>query len=149
MPINKEVYPLEVDYSQTFGQMLDSAGFDYINSGITADHFPLTGNSLLLVELVIFQYPSPINTDDVIQDIVSAGYHPAKIEDLLAFAVRYPDEQRRGSPIIGLGSIWKRAESEQVVPVLRGGDNDRNMHLLRINNKWNPSELFAATRMVQ
>lgn len=149
MRIGKEVYPLEIDYSQTFDQMLEAAAFDYINSGITAEHFPFSGSGLQKVELVLFHYPTFMNTDDILRDIESAGYHPARIEDLLSFAIKYPDEQRHGNPIIGLGSIWRRAELEQVVPILRGGDKDRNMHLLRINNKWNPCEFFAATRIVQ
>lgn len=105
------------------------------------------GSSLKRIELVIFRSTiEEINTSGVIQGIEAAGYHPAKIEELLVFATKHPDIQRHGKPIYGFGSVWKRAESEQVVPVLRGGDEDRNMHLLRINNNWNQCDLFAATR---
>lgn len=41
MPTSKEVYPVEVDYSIGFDQILQQAQFDYINSGVTPEHFRL------------------------------------------------------------------------------------------------------------
>lgn len=147
MSVSKETYHVEVDYSKTLEQMIEEAQFDYINSGITSEHFHVNGEGRTVGKMVLFSYPDNRNTEDIIDDIRARGYRPAKIEELVALATKYPTLQQKGNPIIGFGTMWSRAENERVVPVLRGGDQDRNMHLLRINNKWNPSELFAAVKV--
>lgn len=142
----KENYPITVDYTKTLESMIEDAQFDYMNSGINSDHFPVHGEGNQRRELVLFSYPDNKTTGEILDDIQENGYQPAKIEDLVVFATQYPDMQRSGNPIIALGTVWERAEKEHVVPVLRGGDNDRNMHLLRTANKWNSSERFAAIK---
>lgn len=139
-------FEVTVDYSKSLEQMIEEARFDYLNSGITEEHFPKNGTGITKISLRLFQFPTPKSTDEIIEYIQVQGYKPAKIEELVRFATQHPDIQRSGYPVVGLGTIWKRAEKEEVVPVLRGGSDDRNMHLLRTANTWNPSERFAAVR---
>lgn len=142
----EKLYALRVDYSKTLEQMIAEARFDYVNSGISSEHFLINGEGIQekIAEIVLF--PGMMTTAEVVYDIRRRGLLPAGIEDLVAFASEYPDFQRIGNPVIALGTSWKRAEGEEVVPVLRGGEKDRNMHLLRTVNNWNPSERFLALR---
>lgn len=135
-----------VDYSKSLEEMINEAQFDYLNSGISGEHFKVKGEGSVNKAIVLFQFTVPKTTEEIVEFIQAQGYEPSGIEDLIALATEYPDEQKTGYPIIELGTIWKRAEKEEVVAVLRGGNNDRNMHLLRTANKWSPSERFAATK---
>lgn len=137
-------YQIEIDYSKSLDRMILEANFDYLNSQITADHFHIQGVGIQFVNLLLVKIENPSSTVDVLNLIKNLDLAPAKIEQLVAFATQYPDLQKSGYPIVALGTKWQRSENEIVVPVLRGGENDRNMHLLRTANRWNPSELFAA-----
>lgn len=140
----KTIFPIEVNYSKSLDEMISEANFDYLNSQITAEHFPIQGNDIQLVNLRLVKIENPSSTATVLNLIKNLNLTPAKIEQLVAFATQYPDFQKTGYPIVALGTQWQRSENEIVVPVLRGGENDRNMHLLRTANRWNPSEIFAA-----
>lgn len=145
MFIQQKKYQITVNYVKKLEEMIHDAKFDYINSSINSKNFPIDGKGIKKFTLQVIHFESNINTDNVIAFIHNKNKVLARIEHLISLATEYPYLQQSGFPIIALGSVWERTSKEHVVPVLRGNDNppDRNMHLLRTENKWNSNEYIC------
>lgn len=119
-PYLTSVYDLVVDLGQNLEQMIAVGKYDWKNSDITAEHFPIngTGQRKVKVELLHFNQ-SFSNGDQVIAKLKEVNdwlaqqgakyrYRFAQIEELLALGASQPELQRQ-FPIAALGSIWHHA----------------------------------------
>ena len=82
------------------------------------------------------------STDEVLAEMGRKGLRPALYEELLGFAEKYPDEQRK-YPIVALGS-GTSVNGGRIVAFLWGVDNGRDLHLGWIDNGWSDGCRFLA-----
>lgn len=140
-----QYYGVEVDNGLTLEQMVAAAKFDgYVNQDYK--NFKLTHKGKRVVsnlELASF--------DETVTGLVAAkrleadGYVLEDIGALLAFAVKYPNEQRK-RPIVALGSPWQDRGVGVLVPYLCFGGSARGLRLGWLGHDFHPDCLFLVSR---
>jgi len=141
----RQTFKVLVDYSKTLAEMIQAGHYDWVNSDITSDHFPVKGSGQQEKEVVLFHFGRNISSDDAIAEMTKAGYRPAKVEELLDLGASQPELQKQ-FPIVGLGSAWQHPNGHRYVPSLYWFDAKRNLDLLWFESDWDEDYHFAAVR---
>jgi hypothetical protein len=155
-PYLTSVHDLVIDFSQDLGQMIAAGKYDWTNSDITAEHFPLNGagKRKVRVELLHFnQYFK--NGDEAIAKLKEVNdwlaqqganyrYRFACIEELLVLGASQPDLQRQ-FPIAALGSIWHHAGDRDFAYLYRN-DAKRSLRLRFLGGDFRDLWRFAVVR---
>ena len=141
---------LSVDYGQSLEQMIAEGNYDWKNSD-TAKRFPVVGNGIEQFEAKLFHFDrntvSQDNVDAIKADDPANPWEPGKIEHLLAFGAKYPEEQRKYS-VIALGSV-ARVGGDRGVPCLRRDVAERGLSLYWWGRDWDGGCRFLAVRTVK
>ncbi|MEI6552967.1 MAG: hypothetical protein WCO09_00180, partial [bacterium] len=99
-----------VNYSLSLADMISAGNYDWKNENITSDRFPINGEGQVEFEDTIFHFDRSISSEDAVAQIIAADlenpWEPAKIENLLAYGAKNPEEQCK-FPIVGLGSVGR------------------------------------------
>ena len=96
----------EVNFKQTLPQMIKAANFDWVNSDITPEHFPVVGKGKKKFRFKLYEPKRFISSEDAVAMMAADGFPAARHEAGLAFAREYPGEQLK-HPIPLLGSSAK------------------------------------------
>ncbi len=139
-----------VDYNLTLEQMIAAGKFDWLNNDINSNQFPVKGEGLVNYEVRLFEFNEVISSQDAEKRIEEADpanpWEPARIEHLLAFGTKYPEEQRK-HPILALGSVGNASFfGKRNVPYLYRRVTGRSLHLDWWSNEWHPFYCFLAVR---
>lgn len=134
-----------VDYSKSLVQMIAVGTYDWVNSDITAEHFPAKGEGRVELVPELVHYGKFMNSDDIVQDLDQRGFRPATLPELLAYGEKYPDKQRK-FPIVALGSVWRYWDGARHVACLDGPDSRRWLHLNIWESGWYGCYHFLAFR---
>jgi hypothetical protein len=140
-----EVFKVVVDYSQTLADMIAAGKYDWVNSDITQEHFPVKGEGKVESELVLVHLNRTASTEEVLKELDNRGLQPATIAELLAFGAKYPDKQKE-FPIIALGSVWQPPHGHRLVAYLHEHASDRHLYLFWYERGWPGSSRFLASR---
>ena len=123
---------IAVDYSKSLQNMMADGSYDWVNPAITPKGFPITAVGIVQFETKVFHFNRYISSEDAVEAITADDrrnfWEPAKIEGLLAYGVKNPNEQRQ-YPIVGLGSFAEVLGS-RYVPYLCGRGAGRGLDLL-------------------
>ena len=142
---------LSVDYGQSLEQMIAEGNYDWKNSDITTKRFPVVGNGIEQFEAKLFHFDhntvSQDNVDAIKADDPANPWEPGKIEHLLAFGAKYPEEQRK-YPVIALGSVAE-VDGDRDVPDLSRDDAERGLSLYWWGRDWDGGYRFLAVRTVK
>ncbi|MEK7384088.1 MAG: hypothetical protein AAB262_12495 [Elusimicrobiota bacterium] len=84
------------------------------------------------------------STDEVLAEMDRKGLRPALYEELLGFAEKYPDEQRK-FPIVALGSEAD-VSCLRHVAFLWDDDDGRHLDLIWVDGDWDGDCRFLAVR---
>jgi hypothetical protein len=139
---------ITVDYGKSLQEMIASGHYDWINSDITPKRFPIAGSGTAQLEVKLFHFDRYISSKDAVAAITAEDpqhpWEPAKIETVLAYGAKNPDEQRK-HPIIALGSVAKVIGCRHV-PCLRVDDRRRDLDLRWWGVDWLGRYRFLAVR---
>jgi hypothetical protein len=138
-----QTFKVMIDYSRDLSQMVAAGNYNWANSDITADHFPVNGVGRQEREVTLFHFNHDISSDDVIKEMGSAGYRPATIEELLAFGELHPELQRQ-FPIIAIGSVWVDSDGYRCVPGLWSDSDGRRLDVNDFDGWWGHDCRFLA-----
>ena len=120
-----------VDYSLDLEAMIVAGNYDWKNDDITAKRFPIVGKGKVEFEDTIFHFDRSISSEDAVKEIIAADsknpWEPAKIENILAYGAKNPEEQRK-YPIVGLGSVGEVFGGRYVLS-LDGRGSERSLSL--------------------
>src|SRR3989344_2965298 len=137
-----------VDYDMNLEAMIAAGNYDWKNDDITAKRFPIVGKGKVEFEDTIFHFDRDISSEDAVEEIIAADtknpWEPGKIENILAYGAKNPEEQRK-FPIVGLGSVGKVYGSSGV-PYLSRNDSKRGLNLNWWDNDWNANYRFLCVR---
>lgn len=133
------------DYQKAKGSLTDliaQGKYDWVNSDITADNFPVDGLVNPDEETRLFHFNQEMSSDDVVAEMDKEGWKPATIWHLLILGIKNPELQKQ-FPTIALGSVWRG-----FVPVLPwdGIHRRRNLGLRRLDVRWFGVCRFLAVR---
>ncbi len=138
-------YEVIVNRDLSRAESIEAGKYDWVNSDITQEHFPVKGSGKQNVNIVLFHFNRTITSDEVIAEMEKAGYRPADIDELLGLGVVNPDLQKE-FPIVGLGSVWRGPGGSRRVPYLGWGGVERDLDLHWFGNGWGARCRFAAVR---
>jgi len=144
------VFHLTVDYDQTLEQMIAAGRYNWENSDITGERFPIKGRGKIEFWARYFHFNREISSENAVEKIKAEDptnpWAPAQAAHLLAFGATNPDEQRK-YPIVGLGSVAK-VHGNRYVPYLHRDDARRYLGLDWWSYDWDPIYRFLAVRRV-
>lgn len=137
---SEEIFPVTVDYNQSFRDMIKAGRYDLIDSEISEEHFPIDGQGRIETNLVLVHFNRKMSSDAVLKELEQRGLRPGMLPELLAFGAKYPDIQRQ-FPIIALGSSWTRSLfADCDVPCLKAevsaGVSKRRLSLAWCGSNW-------------
>ena len=143
-------FKLTVDCSQSLKQMIQAGKYDWVNDDITAKHFPPPaggqgGKGKVEAVFELAHFNKYISSEDAIAELKKQGFRPAKIEELLAFGEKYPEEQRK-YPIVALGSVWQDWSGYRRVASLWCAGSSRGLGLLWFERGWDGGYRFLVVR---
>ena len=140
-----------VNFSLSLVDMISAGNCDWKNENITEDKFPVKGEGQVEFEDTIFHFDRSISSEDAAAQIIAADpenpWEPAKIENLLAYGAKTPEEQRK-FPIVGLGSVGE-VLGARFVPFLSWYDSGRFLYLYYWRGVWFVCFRFLAVRKVK
>ncbi len=108
-----EIFKVGIDYSKSVHEFVASAGFYMIDKGISQRHFkvkPVPTQSFLHLKL----YPYEGSLIDAQKMVVEKRLAIAGLLEILAFAAKYPEVQRRQN-VIELRDAWSRPAGKHFV----------------------------------
>ena len=137
-----------VDYDMNLEAMIAAGNYDWKNDDINAKRFPIVGKGKVEFEDTIFHFDRDISSEDAVKEIIAADtknpWEPGKIENILAYGAKNPEEQRK-FPIVGLGSVGK-VRGNRCVPDLYGGDSGRSLYRAWWGRDWHADFRFLGVR---
>lgn len=147
-PLPSEPGSHVVDYGQTLEGMIKSGNYDWTDGDITAKRFPIAGKGKVEFEDTVFHFDRGISSEEAVKLIVAADpknpWGPGKIENVLAYGARNPEEQRK-YPIVGLGSVGG-VGGRRSVPCLDEDVSGRELNLSWWGDDWYSRCRFLAVR---
>ena len=81
-------YPITIDYEQSLEEMVKAGAYDWKNSDITSEHFPIDGNGTVERTTELVHFNRSISTDDALAELDKQGFRPATIEERVMLARR-------------------------------------------------------------
>ena len=139
-----ETFPVEVQQA-TLAELIQLGHYDWTNSDITTENFPLDESQFGNFDLVLVHLNRSASTDEVLAYMNERGLVPAKIGHLLGFGAKYPDVQRQ-FPVIALGSSWLIRRDFRLVPCLVYCGDGRRLCLGYYDRVWRGLCRFLALR---
>jgi len=137
---------IEVIYGLAFEAMVAAGHYDHRNPDITEEHFPTLKRGTVKYEAVLVHLNRNASTDEAKAEIERRGLIPASLTELLAFGVKYPDEQRK-YPIVAIGQAW-RVLDYSYFPCLWDDGRGRCLNLRHVGVGWFGFCLFLALREI-
>ena len=139
------VFRVIVDYSRSLKEMIQAGNYDWVNSDINDDHFPIKGEGKVETDTTLFHHGKDASIETILAEMDKQGLRPATLPELLAFGEADPEEQRK-YPIIALGSVWQRPRGRRLVAYLDEGDSERELLLSWYEDVGGASCRFLAVR---
>jgi hypothetical protein len=128
--------------------MIAAGNYDWKNDDITVKRFPIVGKGKVEFEDTIFHFDHIISSEDAVKEIIAADtknpWEPGKIENILAYGAKNPEEQRK-FPIVGLGSVGEVHGHRDVLYLYRD-DSERCLSLSWWVVGWHAHYRFLGVR---
>lgn len=143
---------LVVDYSLNLQQMIAAGKYDWTNSNIIEERFPVKPQGQVAEKVeyeYMLDYPNrDISTNDELKRVASIDkdnpWQVAEISHLLAYGAAHPEDQRK-FPIIGLGSVAD-VGGYRGCPCLGSDGSERGLYLGLVVNDWDAGCRFLLVR---
>lgn len=117
-----------VDYShevRELSESYDHVPWDVENYDISSwDRMDLEQR----VEFELLTLPGSFDAEDAIRQVSQRGMRSANMDELLSFGRTY-EEEYRGRPLFGLGTLWKSPDFDMHVAYLYSSSAGRNIGL--------------------
>lgn len=133
-----------VGYDLTLPKMIAAGHYDWVNSDITSERFPLSGKGKRNLVAEVIHLNRFISSEGAMAELDKMGLRPGKIEELLAFGATFPELQRKFS-IVALGSSWT-VGGRRSVAYLYGHFSRRRLDLGWWGDGWRGFYRFLAFR---
>lgn len=118
---SNNVFVVTVDYSRSFEDMVAGGKYEAIYPEVNNSVFPIKGQGKSEVRLELVQFTKDwesadefnnkieaIRIQEVLEEFRQHGFRPATFPELLALGEKYPDEIKKYSEIVALGSYYER-----------------------------------------
>ncbi len=143
------VFLVSIEYIQPSYDMLKNA-FDWVYEGYSSAQFkPIdicknVSTETREIEFELVHLYMGMCTDGILAELDKRELRPALYEELLAFAVKYPDLQKQ-FPIVALGSVCLY-DDRLCSPCVRRNGEERCLDSDWVGNDWHDGYRFLAAR---
>lgn len=97
---------ISVDGTMSVSELIALCKFDSSTSRV--NNFVVSNKAKREEKVFLFGGGSDYKkTEEILFEMKERGFRPATIEEILAFALYFPEAQKRVSPIVALGSVGK------------------------------------------
>jgi len=144
-----------VDYTKPLQRLIDDNHFNYVNSGITEEYFPIIKRLNNKVKIRVFSTQDLVGetkcvtSKEALKALTEKGYRPAELPEGLAYAKANPNEQKK-YPIVVLGSIGQGWSgwwpSYRAVPYFHSWNDERHLFMNGVKLDWISRSRFLAVR---
>ncbi|MCC6639040.1 hypothetical protein IT409_00605 [Candidatus Falkowbacteria bacterium] len=117
-----------IDYSFSLEQMVDVGEYDWRHPALNAGNFPISGSGIQTVVFELISFEHPISTEDAKKEVTARGLKLGRIEHLLLFGAKYPQQQTK-SDIVALGSEYE-VEGEVCCAMLSHSSEERDLSVV-------------------
>lgn len=140
-----EVFPVVVDYSRSLKDSIAAGCYDWVNSGITQEHFPAEKDEQGTKEqsFTLYHFGEETESNWVIAQMDRDGKRPATIRELLAFGEANPEFQGY-FPVIALKSVWVCRGGDHACADIGSRSGKRYLDLNWYNHRWHGNCRFLA-----
>lgn len=138
---------ISVDYSMSLKEMAEAGCYDWVSPEISANYFPINKGKEVNLEVKLFHFGRATYFQEVVKSIMDAGWFPAKIEHLLAWGAKNPEEQRKYS-ITALGSVVIVNVDHCIQSLWENSQQDRMLTISSRDGGWDFEHRFLAYRVV-
>ncbi len=150
MLLNKKIFrttnfKIKVDGTKSFQELINKAKFDWVNSDVNEKNFPIKIKTNRKVIVKLFHFNRYVLSQNIIREIKKSGYRLAFIEELIAFAISYPNLQK-SFPIVALGSEWKQNKNKVVVPEIYWHGPGHSLSICGRDGGWEGFWRFVAIK---
>ena len=132
-----------VCYDRPLSKMVDVGNYDYVDSDIRSENFPVKLTGVVEREVYFVHLNRAATTDEVLEEQDKMGLLPADLPTLLSIGEQYPEEQRK-YPIVALAQPWHRVYGYNM-PCLGQWNTERILYLgfVLSKRKWVTNCHFA------
>jgi len=141
----RDGFHIVVDYARSLSEMISAGAYDWVNSDITSEHFPVKGEGRVELVPELVHYGKSMSSDDIIRDMDKRGLRPATLPELLAYGEKNPEKQRE-FPIVALDSVGRGRRGYRCVACLCCGGSARGLGLSVWSGGWDGHFRFLAFR---
>lgn len=139
--VEGRAFTVLVEYRQRSYAELKLA-FDWVNKGYkNAEFKPIdickdVSTETREIEFELVHLNEDVSTDEILADLDKRGFRPALYEELLAFATKHPDEQKKYE-IVALGSVCRSSNGHHLCsPYLSQDDLGRGLIFDWVEGGW-------------
>ena len=118
-------------------KLIDNHKFNYTNSNITEDNFPI--QQISKGEYKLFHFDKNISSKDAIKEMKKSNYQPANIYELLSW-----EKWNKKDFIAALGSVWVGPDGSRGVACLGRDGSGRDLDLRWYGFDWDGVCRFLA-----
>jgi len=139
---------LAIDYTKTIKQVIADGEYDYKNSNVTSENFPISPEMIgkkVEVSAKLFHFNHDISSNDAISKMDKDGYRPAALMELLTLGFLFPELQRQ-FPIVALGSVWCDTGDDHRVLYLEVYASKRKLDFTWFDGGWSARCRFLGVR---
>lgn len=122
--------------------LVKAAEFDWVNSSITDDLFPIPDPEIMGDDYKLFRFDKNILSEDALTEMVKDGFRPANAWELATYA---KDSWNGKDWVVGLGSLGE-VDGYRIVPFLCRVDSGRNLRLGWCDGAWGAGRRFLGVR---
>ena len=124
--------------TKSISQLIKSHKFDWVNSDITDERFPIP--DCLWNDYKEFHFGEDVSSEEAVKRMQAEGYEPANSHELLLW-----DGWNEESTVVALGSVAKVNGNRNALYLDRGGSR-RNLNLGWWDDGWSARCRFLAVR---
>jgi hypothetical protein len=115
-------------------ELIAACAFDFVDSRLTPELVEVAVDDQNQHIIQIMEFGRTTDCDAVLSEMSKIGCRPGRIEDLLAFAIQFPN-LAKGAPIVAFGSTFV-SEGVHLSPYLEFGGSHRLLSLGRFDAIW-------------
>lgn len=141
----KNLFRITVGDGRTTEGLVRDGRYDYANSYIISQNFPMRSRKPGVKEVVLLEFDRDVTSEEAIAEATRQGLERPTYEDALYFGIQYPDVQRERL-VVFLHEPWRDPNGYLFVVCLWRRIGRRGLDLRWFGLRWGRGSRFAFVR---
>ena len=142
------VLVVTINYQEDFNEMVSAGRYNGMHFGIEPENFPIVVRESGQVAIYLIEFEREVSSDEALSMLEAKGMRPAEMPELLALGAQHPEEQVKGTEIVGLGSVWWSPYWYDFVPYLGRGRDEAGIGQRQLGVCRSPKRILDSCRVI-